>query len=136
MNVGLLNVGNRFILQRVRFMEEETTLEVGKFFKLFPLIGQLRAAYFNVLFSTTYPSAFSRSQDVSVLIVLLDNVGFSFDLSIVPCCRNGTCHFSIALLLVVDVAFINANEIGIYVKVVCVIVTTVNVRHACYLFTT
>ncbi len=131
-HIGLPHVGNGLVFQRVPLMKQEAALKIGKLLKLLTAVGQCCPSRFDVLFSAAYPCALGRSQNVCINIILSYDIGFSSRFGVVPCSRDGSGHIGIALLLIIYVTFINAHQIGINVKMVCIIVTTVNIGQTCH----
>ena len=130
--VGLLHVGDRLVFEHVRFVEEEAAFKVGKLFKFLARVRQRGAASFDVLLTAAVPSPFGRGENIGVNVVLAHDVRIGLCFRVVP--RRADCarHVARALLRVVDVALVNAHEVGVHVKVVRVVVAAVNVGQPAY----
>ena len=126
-DVGLLDVGDGFVLQRVCFVEEEATLKVSELIKFVAYVREGRSATFDVCLAPALPGTFGGSKDVGVDVVLTDDVGFGGSFGVVPSRTDCACHVCRALLFVEDVALIDSHQVGIDVKVVGVVVAAVDV---------
>ena len=113
-------------------MEEEATFKVGKLFKFLARVRQRGAASFYVLLTAAVPSPFGRGDDIGVDVVLLHDVGPRLCLRVVPRRADSASHVARALLRVVDVALVNAHEVGVHVEVVRVVVAAVDVGQSAY----
>ena len=111
-------------------MEQETALPVGELLILLAAVGQGSAALFNVLFATTNPCALGTCNNIGIEVVLYDDILLGRCLAVVPWSRYCTRNVGITLLLLVDVALVDTNEVGKDVEVVGVVVTAVDVRQA------
>ena len=111
-------------------MEKEAAFKVGKLLKLLARIGQRGAAHFDILLSASVPGAFCRGQDVRVDVVLPHDVLLRGRLRVVPRRADGARHVGSALLFVVDVALVDAHQVGVHVEVVRIVIAAVNVGQA------
>ena len=66
MHIGLFNVGDGLVFERVGFVEEKAFFEISKIVELFACIGQCGSAHFDVAFASSLPCARGRGYDISV----------------------------------------------------------------------
>ena len=111
-------------------MEEETAFPIGELLILLATVGQGSAALLNVLLAASNPCTFGACNDVRIEVVLNDDILFGWSLAVVPWSRDCTGNIGISLLLLVDIALVDTNEVGKDIEVVCVVVAAVNVGQA------
>ena len=111
-------------------MEEETALPVSELLELLSAVWQGSAALLDILFSATYPCALGTCKYICEEVVLLDDVLLGRCLAVVPWSGYGSCNVGISLLLIVDIALVDAHKVSKYIKMVCVVVAAIDVGHS------
>ena len=75
----------------------------------------------------SFPGSFSRGQHIGIDVVLPHDALFVFHIAVVPYGSDLAGNLLIALLCVVDIAFVDANEVGKHIEMVHVVIAAIDV---------
>ena len=133
-HIALTHIAYGLAAERIGFMKQETAFEVGKFHRFVIVFAKSGTALLYVLLSATAPCSFGRRQHIGIQIVLTHYIAPRLGFGVVPDGSDGARHIVGAALLVVDIAPIDARQVGIDIEMIDVIISAIDVRQALYGF--
>ena len=111
-------------------MEQEAALPIAELVVLAARPRQHGPALLDVLPAATHPGALGSGKHVGPDVVLPNDALLGLDVAVVPDGCDRPCHVGTALLRIIDVAAVDAGEIGEEVEMVDVVIAAVDVGHA------